>query len=334
MTDGAGGQLRMALAAGRFAVTAEIGPPRGADPDVITRKAGWLNGWVDAANVTDNQGAHARLSSLAGSVLALRAGVEPVMQLTCRDRNRIALQSDLLAAGALGIPNVLLLTGDHPKFGDHPDAKPVFDLDGVQLTWAARTMRDDGVLMSGKPVSARPGWLIGTVENPFAPPTEFRARRLAKKVAAGAEFAQTQYVFDVEAFERWMADVRALGLTDRCRVIAGVGPVRSLRALDFMRTGVPGIHIPDQVVRRLRGVPGDQVARAGVDLCVETIQRLAEVPGVAGVHVMAFGFEQGVPEIIERAGVGPRYARLAIPASGRPAPLTAASAQEGSRHAD
>lgn len=336
MSRAAGGQLAAALAAGRFAVTAEIGPPRGADPDVIIRKAGWLNGWVDAANVTDNQGAHARLSSLAGSVLALRAGVEPVMQLTCRDRNRLALQSDLLAAGALGIPNVLLLTGDHPKFGDHPDAKPVFDLDGVQLTWAARTMRDEGVLMSGKPVTARPGWLIGTVENPFAPPAEFRARRLAKKVAAGAEFAQTQYVFDVEAFERWMAGVRALGVTDRCRILAGVGPVRSLRALEFMRTGVPGIHVPDQVVRRLRGVPGDQVARAGLDLCVETIQRLAEIPGVAGVHVMAFGFEQGVPEIVERAGVGPRFTRRAWPASGRPAPLTpaAASAQEGSRHVD
>jgi methylenetetrahydrofolate reductase (NADPH) len=304
------GRLRAALAAGRFVVTAELGPPRGADPGAIARKAALLRDWVDAVNVTDNQGAHVRLSSLGGSVLAQRAGVEPVMQLTCRDRNRLALQSDLLAAGALGVPNVLLLTGDHPSFGDHPDAKPVFDLDGVQLTWAARTMRDDGLLISGRPVATPPSWLIGTVENPFAPPREFRARRLAKKVAAGAEFVQTQFVFDVDLFARWMTDVRALGLPGRCKIIAGVGPVRSLRALDFMRSGVPGIHVPEDVVRRLRGVPADQVARAGIDLCVETIQRLAGIPDVAGVHVMAFGFEQGVPEIIERAGLGPRLASI------------------------
>jgi methylenetetrahydrofolate reductase (NADPH) len=161
------------------------------------------------------------------------------------------------------------------------------------------------MLMAGKPLAARPGWLIGTVENPFAPPVGFRARRLAKKVAAGAEFAQTQYVFDVPAFELWMADVRRLGVPERCAVLAGVGPIRSLRALEYMRTRVPGIHIPDEVERRLRGVPGDQVSKAGMDLCVETIGRIREVPGVAGVHVMAFGFEQGVAEIVERAGIGP-----------------------------
>ncbi len=326
--SGAPGRLRTALAAGRFVVTAEIGPPRDADPDVITRTAALLLGWVDAANITDNQGANVRLSSLAGSILVQGAGVEPVMQLTCRDRNRLALQSDLLAAGALGIPNVLLLTGDHPCFGDHPDAKPVFDIDGVQLTWAARTMRDDGVLMSGQPVRAPPRWLIGTVENPFAPPTALRARRLAKKVAAGAEFVQTQYVFDTGLFTRWMAEVRALGITGRCKVIAGVGPVRSLRVLDFMRSGIPGIQIPDHVVRRLRGVPGDQVAREGIDLCVETIQQVMEIPGVAGVHLMAMGFERGVPEIIQRAGLSPRHAEPAGAApAGRPAPLTAASAR-------
>lgn len=304
---GTRGQLRSALAAGRFVVTAEIGPPRDADPEKVTRKAGLLRGWVDAANVTDNQGANVRLSSLAGSVIVLGAGVEPVMQLTCRDRNRLALQSDLLAAGALGIPNVLLLTGDHPGSGDHPAAKPVFDLDGVQLTRTARTMRDSGALMSGRKIATPPGWLIGTVENPFAPPTALRARRLATKATAGAEFVQTQYVFDIDMFARWMADVRELGITQNCKIIAGVGPVRSLRALDFMRGGVPGIQIPDQVVRRLRGVPGDQVAAAGVDLCVETIQQLTEIPGVAGVHLMAMGYEHGVPGIIERARIGPRY---------------------------
>lgn len=300
--------LRAALASGRFVVTAEVGPPRGADPDVITGKAELLRGWVDAANVTDNQGAHVRMSSMAGSVLLMRAGVEPVMQLTCRDRNRIALQSDLLAAGALGVPNVLLLTGDHPCYGDHPDAAPVFDLDSTQLVWAARTLRDEGVMISGREIGRRPGWLIGAVENPFAPPREFRARRLAKKVAAGAEFAQTQYVLDVEGFERFMRQVRDLGVTERCKVIAGVGPIRSLRVLEFMRSGVPGIHVPDAVERRLRGVPADRVAGEGVTMCVETIERLAAVPGVAGVHIMAFGYERGVPGILERAGIGPRPA--------------------------
>ncbi|MEU8363130.1 methylenetetrahydrofolate reductase [Nonomuraea sp. NPDC048882] len=295
--------LRAAFEAGRFAVTAEIGPPRGADAEAVTRKADLLRGWVDAANITDNQGANVRMSSLAGSVLAQRAGVEPVMQLTCRDRNRMALQSDLLAAGALGIPNLLLLTGDHPRFGDHPEAKPVFDLDGLQLVWAARTLRDDGVLMSGKTVSQRPVWLIGTVENPFAPPLEFRARRLAKKVAAGAEFVQTQYVFDFEVFERWMADLRDLGVTERCKIMAGVGPIRSLRALEHLSTAVPGVRIPDEVGRRLRGVPADRVEEEGMRVCVETVQRLAAIPGVAGVHLMALGFEHGVPDILRRAGI-------------------------------
>ena len=301
--------LREAFAAGRFAVTAEIGPPRGADPDAITRKAELLRGWVDAANVTDNQGAHVRMSSLAGSVLAMRAGVEPVMQLTCRDRNRIALQSDLISAGALGIPNVLLLSGDHPRFGDQPDAAPVFDLDSTQLVWTARRLRDDGVLASGREIGTRPGWLVGAVENPFAPPRSFRARRLAKKVAAGAEFVQTQYVFDVEVFAAWMARLRDLGVTEHCKVLAGVGPIRSLRVMEFLRSGVPGIHVPDEVERRLRGVRADRVADEGVTMCVETIQRVAAIPGVAGVHVMAFGYERGVPAILERAGLSPRPTR-------------------------
>jgi methylenetetrahydrofolate reductase (NADPH) len=327
------GNLRAALEAGRFVVTAEIGPPRGADSDAILRKAEMLRGWVDAANVTDNQGASVRMSSLAGSILVQQAGVEAVMQLTCRDRNRLALQSDLLAAGALGIPNVLLLTGDHPCFGDHPEAKPVFDLDSVQLTWAARTLRQ-GTLMSGKKLSERPTWLIGAVENPFAPPTRYRARRLAKKVAAGAEFAQTQYVFDVDMFARWMADVRELGIHDRCAVIAGVGPIRSLRVLEFLRTGVPGVHLPDDVVRRLSGVPADKVADEGMELCVETIRQLKEIPGVAGVHIMAFGFEHGVSEIVQRAGVGPgMQLELAVSHESDLKQFVAMSTTEGGRHA-
>jgi methylenetetrahydrofolate reductase (NADPH) len=302
-------RLREAIAAGRFAVTAEIGPPRGVDPEMIMRKAQLLRGWVDAANVTDNQGAHVRVSSLAGSLLAARAGVEPVMQLTCRDRNRIALQSDLLGAAALGIPNVLLLTGDHPVYGDHPDAKPVFDIDSVQLVWAARGMRDEGLLLSGRTVEPRPGFLIGAVENPFAPPREFRAARLGKKVAAGADFCQTQFVFDVPGFALFMAEVVDRGLAQRCAVLAGVGPIRSLRAYEFIRSGVPGVHVPDEVGRRLRGVPGDRVAAEGMTMCVETIQMLREIPGVAGVHVMAFGYERGIPELLERAGVREGTAR-------------------------
>ena len=295
--------LRSSLESAQTTVTAEVGPPRGADPEAVRRKVEPLRGWVDAVNITDGQGAHARLSNWAGSLLALAAGVEPVMQVTCRDRNRIALQSDLLSAAALGIPNVVLMTGDHPRFGDHPDAKPVFDLDSVQLVWTARTMRDEGRLLSGRTLDPPPRWLIGAVENPFAPPAGFRAARLGKKVTAGAEFAQTQFVFDVPAFARWMADVRDLGLDRRCKILAGVGPVRSLRALEYMQGSVPGLWIPDEIGRRLRGVPADRVADEGLTMCAEIIQQVLEIPGVSGVHVMAPGFSRGIPEVLARAGL-------------------------------
>ncbi|MDR0344302.1 MAG: methylenetetrahydrofolate reductase [Nocardiopsaceae bacterium] len=320
--------LRRRLQSGEQAVTAEIGPPRGADPAAIGRKVEPLRGWVDAVNITDNQSAHTRMSSWAGSLFALAAMVPPVMQVTCRDRNRIALQSDLLSAAALGIPNVLLMTGDHPRFGDHPEAKPVFDLDSVQLLWAARTMRDEGRLLSGRTLDPPPGWLIGAVENPFAPPSAFRAARLGKKAAAGAEFVQTQYVFDVPAFGRWLAEVRDLGLDQRCRILAGAGPIRSLRALAHLQRGVPGISVPDDVGRRLRGVPQDRVADEGLRLCAEIIQQVLALPGVSGVHVMAPGFEHGIPAILEAAGVPPR-SRLRPPV-----PAPAASGQERSGHAD
>lgn len=303
------GRLADALASGRFAVTAEIGPPRGADPAAIARKAALLRDWVDAANITDNQGAHARLASWAGSVLALQHGVEPVMQVTTRDRNRIALQSDLISAGAVGIPNVLLLSGDHPSYGDHPDAVPVFDLDSTQLVEVARRLRERGEPLSGRPIAQRPWWLIGAVENPAAPPVRFRAQRLGKKVVAGADFVQTQYVFDPDGFARWMADVRDLGLHERCAVIAGVGPIQSVRTMEYMRSKVPGIYIPDDVVRRIRAVPGDRVREEGLKLCAETIEMLAQVPGVAGVHVMAFGHEEAVPEVLARAGIERRSVR-------------------------
>jgi methylenetetrahydrofolate reductase (NADPH) len=298
--------LRKRLESDGFAVTAEIGPPRGADLAAIRSKAELLRGWVDAVNITDNQGSHVRLSSWAGSLAVMDAGVEPIMQMTCRDRNRIALQSDLLSASAVGIPNLVLMTGDHPKLGDHAEAKPVFDLDSIQLTWTARTMRDEQKLLSGRSVDPAPDWFIGAVENPFAPPEGFRAQRLGKKVSAGAEFIQTQFVYDIPAFSSWMEQVRDLGLTERCHIIAGVGPIRTLRALDHMRNNVPGLHIPDEIDRRLRGVPEDRIADEGMRLCAEIVQLVREIPGVSGVHVMAFGYERGIPEILERAGVGAR----------------------------
>lgn len=300
-----GSALEEAVRSDRFVVTAEVGPPRGADPAALSAAVRTLRGWVDAVNITDNQSAVVRLSSMAGSVLALAQGVEPVMQISARDRNRIAIQSDLLSAAALGIPNVLLITGDHPKFGDHPEAKPVFDVDSVQMLWVARTMRDHQRLHSGRLLDSPPRLFLGGVENPCAPPADFRARRLGKKVAAGAQFVQTQFVFDVACFERWMADVRDLGLHERIAVLAGVGPIGNPRALKHMRTKVPGLSIPDAVAERLSRVDESHFAEEGIRLCVETIQRLREIPGVAGVHLMAFGREHVIPEVIERAGIRP-----------------------------
>ncbi len=303
--------LQAVLQRGRFAVTAEIGPPRGANIAPIRRKARLLREWVDAANVTDSQSAVVRMPSWAGCLVAMQEGVEPVMQLQCRDRNRIALQSDLLGAAALEIPNVLLLTGDHPRFGDHPDAKPVFDLDSIQLIWTARTMREQRKLLSGRNLKPAPDWFIGAVENPFAPPLKWRAERLGKKIAAGAQFCQTQFIFDVAIFSSWMERVRDLGLDKRCFILAGVGPIRSLRALEHMRREVPGMHVPEEVVRRLHGVPEDRVAAEGLALCSEILAQVKEIPGVAGVHVMAFNWEDAIPEILERAGVGRRQSWVA-----------------------
>jgi methylenetetrahydrofolate reductase (NADPH) len=292
------GRLAEALRTGRFAVTAEVAPPRGADVTRLRETARLLRGWVDAANVTDNQGARVRMSSLAGSAVLLAEGLDPVMQMTCRDRNRIALQSDLLAAGGLGVPNVLLMTGDRPERGDHPDAPGVFDLDSDSLTAAARALRDDGTLLSGQTVDPAPRYLIGAVD-----PGAGEPERLARKVALGTEFVQTQFVFDVAAFAGWLARVRDLGLTQRCGVLAGVGPIRSLRALDVM-AGLPGVAVPPALERRLRGVPAHRVAEEGMAACAETVAALRELPGLAGVHVMAMAYEQGVPEILTAAGLG------------------------------
>ena len=309
------GALRQRLTAGEFAVTAEIGPPRGADTAPVSRKAALLRGWVDAVNITDNQSAAVRLSSLAGSLAVLAAGVEPIMQLTCRDRNRIALQSELLSASALGVPNVVIMTGDHPRHGDHSDATPVFDLNSTQLLRIAAAMRDQGRLMSGGELKPPPSWFLGAVENPpgraddGAPDageaTDRATYRLASKIEAGAQFVQTQFVFDVPAFAAWMKQIRDLGLHERCHILAGVGPVRSHRALAHLAT-IPGVVIPDHVSDRLAAVPPEQFRAEGEKLCAEVIAGLAEVPGVAGVHVMAIGGESSIPAILQQAGVSAR----------------------------
>ena len=232
------------------------------------------------------------------------------MQLTCRDRNRIALQSELLSASAMGIPNVLLMTGDHPRFGDHADAKPVFDLDSLELLRVAAAMRDEGKLMSGRELDPAPSWLIGAVENPSGP-AESGIARLGQKIVAGAQFVQTQFVFDVHAFAGWMSRVRDLGLQERCRILAGVGPVLSLRALDHLQGNVPGMHVPGQVADRLRGAGPAHVREEGKRLCAETISQLREIPGVAGVHVMAVANESAIPEILELAGMTARHSGTA-----------------------
>jgi methylenetetrahydrofolate reductase (NADPH) len=310
------GSLRRRLESGQFAVTAEIGPPRGADMGPVQRKAESLRGWVDAVNITDNQSAAVRLSSLAGSIAALRAEVEPIMQLTCRDRNRIALQSELLSASALGIPNVVAMTGDHPRYGDHADAKPVFDLDSTQLLRVATAMRDQGRLMSGGELKPAPDWFLGAVENPPATvrgsaepgapdPADVATGRLARKIDAGAQFVQTQFVFDVPTFAAWLSRVRDLGLDQRCYILAGAGPIRSLRGLAHLKR-VPGVHIPDQVADRLTAAGADGIRAEGEKLCSEIIAALAEIPGVAGVHVMAINAESVIPGILQRAGVPPR----------------------------
>jgi methylenetetrahydrofolate reductase (NADPH) len=262
-------------------------------------------------NITDNQSAAVRLSSLAGSLAALRAGIEPIMQLTCRDRNRIALQSELLSASALGVPNVLIMTGDHPRHGDHAEAKPVFDLDSRQLLKVASAMRDQGHLMSGGELKPPPSWFLGAVENPpgqaqgceaAADAADKATFRLAAKIEAGAQFVQTQFVFDVPAFAVWMARIRDLGLDQRCHILVGVGPVRSHRALAHLAT-IPGVIVPEDVADRLAAASADQIRAEGEKLCAELIAQLADVPGVAGVHVMAIGAESSIPAILQQAGL-------------------------------
>jgi len=299
-------RLREVLNQGAFAVTAECGPPKGADPDVILKKAELLKGKVDAVNVTDNQTAIVRMSSLAACVLLKNQGLDPVLQVVVRDRNRIALQSDILGASSLGIRNVLCLSGDHQRFGNQPQAVGVFDLDSIQFVQVVRRMRDQGVILGGEDLTKAPDIFIGAAANPFGDPFNFRVVRLAKKVAAGAEFIQTQCIYNLERFEKWMAMARDRGLTEKVHILGGVTPLKSAGMAKYMKKRVAGMDVPDEVIRRMEGVPSKKQAEEGLRICIETIERLKEVAGVKGVHIMAIEWEERVGEIVESAGLLPR----------------------------
>ena len=301
-----GSNLERVLSAGQFAITAECGPPRGADVEVVMRKAGYLKGYVDAVNVTDNQTSIVRMSSIATCAILQRLGIEPTMQMTTRDRNRIAIQSDVFGAYALGIRNILCLTGDHQSFGNHPTAKNVYDLDSVQLVQLVKTMRDEGRVFGGDEIEGIPSMFIGAAENPFGDPFEFRVTRLAKKVAAGADFIQTQCIYNLDKFEKWMEMVRDRGLHEKVHILAGVTPLKSVGMARYMKEKVAGMDVPDEIIERLRKAGKDRVKEEGINICVETIQRLREIKGVAGVHLMAIEWEEMVPAIVEKAGLLPR----------------------------
>jgi methylenetetrahydrofolate reductase (NADPH) len=300
------GRLQKVLSEGGFAVTAECGPPRGANPEVIRRKGGLLKGYVDAVNVTDNQTAIVRMSSIAACVHLLEMGLEPVMQMVTRDRNRIALQSDIMGAYSLGIRNILCLSGDHQKFGSQPEALNVFDIDSINLLRAVRTMRDQGQDMSGFELDDPPRMFIGAAANPFADPLEYRVIRLAKKIEAGADFIQTQCVYNLPRFREWLKMLREVGLTEKVFILAGVTPLKSARMADYMASNVAGMDIPESVLKRMGGVPKEKAREEGLKICLETISELRQTDGVRGVHIMAIESEERVPEIIEAAGLLPR----------------------------
>ena len=299
-------RLKRILDMGELAVTAECGPPKGADPDAILRKADLLSGKVDAINVTDNQTAIVRMSSLAACSLLLSKKLEPVLQVVVRDRNRIALQSDILGASAIGIKNILCLSGDHQCFGNQPQAMGVFDLDSIQLVQTVKNMRDQGTVLGGESLTKSPQLFIGAAANPFADPLELRAIRLAKKIRAGADFIQTQCVYNFQRFQEWMSMIRDKGLTEQVSILAGVTPLKSVGMARYMKDKVAGMDIPDEVITRIEGVPKTKQRKEGIQICVETIQRLKEMQGLKGFHVMAIEWEEAVGEIVERAGLLPR----------------------------
>ena len=298
--------LQSVLSDGKFAVTAECGPPRGADPEIIRKKGGLLRGHVDAVNVTDNQTAIVRMSSIAACVHLSAMGLEPVMQMVTRDRNRIALQSDILGAFSLGIRNILCLSGDHQTFGSQPDAMNVFDIDSVNLVRMVKVMKTDGKDMSGFDLISSPRMFIGAAANPFADPFEYRVIRLAKKIDAGADFIQTQCVYNLERFREWMRLAREEGLTEKTYILAGITPLKSEGMAKYMAKRVAGMDVPESVIKRIGGVPKGKAAEEGFDICLETIAALREIKGVHGIHIMAIEWEEIVGRIVEAAGLSPR----------------------------
>ncbi|HAY37866.1 MAG TPA: 5,10-methylenetetrahydrofolate reductase [Desulfobacteraceae bacterium] len=299
-------KLQEILAKEEFAVTAECGPPRGANPEVIRKKGEVLNGYVDAVNVTDNQTAIVRMSSIAACVHLLKMGLEPVMQMVVRDRNRIALQSDIMGAYSLGIRNILCLSGDHQSFGSQPDALNVFDIDSMNLIRTVQTMRDEGKDMSGFDLNYPPRMFIGAAANPFADPFEYRVIRLAKKIDAGADFIQTQCIYNMDRFKEWMKMAREEGLTEKVHILGGVTPLKSAGMAKFMNNKVAGMDVPEAVIDRMAGVPKEKAVEEGLKICLETIAELRDIKGVHGVHIMAIEWEDIVGEIVESAGLMPR----------------------------
>ena len=299
-------RLEKILKEGHMAVTSECGPPRGGDPAAIKEKAEMIRNHVDAINITDNQTSVTRLCSLASCIHLKLMGVEPVLQMVTRDRNRIALQSDILGAASFDINNILCLSGDHQSFGDCPTGQNVFDIDSMQLIQTVRMMRDEGKFLGGDDIKGPPKMFVGAAANPFADPFEIRVPRLAKKIAAGVEFIQTQCIYNLDKFELWMQKVRDRGLHEKVFILAGVTPLKSAGMAKYVGKRVPGMDVPDEVIKRISGVPKEKQAQEGIDICVESIQRLKEVEGVKGFHVMAIEWEEKVPEIVERSGLYPR----------------------------
>ena len=299
-------RLEKVLAAGQMAVTSECGPPRGSDPDAITKKAELIKDHVDAINITDNQTSVTRMCSLAACIRIKLMGLDPVLQMVTRDRNRIALQSDILGAASYDIANILCLSGDHQSFGDCAEGQNVHDIDSMQLIQTVRRMRDDGKFLGGDDIDRPPQMFVGAAANPFADPFEIRVPRLAKKIAAGVEFIQTQCIYNLDKFEAWMKGARERGLHEKVAILAGVTPFKSAGMAKYMKNRVPGMDVPDEVVKRMADTPKKEQAQKGIDICVESIQRLKEVEGIRGFHIMAIEWEEKVPEIAERAGLYPR----------------------------
>ncbi len=299
-------KLEKVLAAGHLAVTSECGPPRGSDPEEIIKKANLIKDHVDAVNITDNQTSVTRMCSLAACIRLKLLGLEPVLQMVTRDRNRIALQSDILGAASFDINNILCLSGDHQSFGDCAQGQNVHDLDSMQLLQTVRRMRDEGKFLGGDDIARPPQMFVGAAANPFADPFEIRVARLAKKIAAGAEFIQTQCIYNLDKFEEWMRRVCDRGLHEKVSILAGMTPMKSAGMARYMKNRVPGMDVPDEVIKRLADTPKEKQAEEGINICVEAIERLKTVEGVRGFHVMAIEWEEKVPEIVERSGLYPR----------------------------